>query len=69
MGKSKEVKKFLDNFSEKSFGKSKTKCEEQNICVFCHNVVRMEDFRDDLSRKEYGISGLCQKCQDDVFGV
>jgi hypothetical protein len=26
------------------------------------------DFRDDLSRKEHTISGLCQKCQDEVFG-
>ena len=27
------------------------------------------EFRDELSRKEYTISGLCQKCQDAVFGV
>lgn len=26
------------------------------------------EFRDDLSRKEYSISGLCQKCQDSIFG-
>lgn len=26
-------------------------------------------FRDVLSRKEYCISGLCQKCQDQIFGV
>jgi hypothetical protein len=26
------------------------------------------EFRDDLSRREYRISGLCQKCQDRVFG-
>lgn len=26
-------------------------------------------FRDDLSRKEYTISGLCQTCQDFVFGM
>ncbi|MGH9966886.1 MAG: hypothetical protein ACREBG_03495 [Pyrinomonadaceae bacterium] len=25
-------------------------------------------FRDELSRREYSISGLCQKCQDAVFG-
>lgn len=25
-------------------------------------------FRDELSRKEYTISGLCQVCQDEVFG-
>lgn len=24
-------------------------------------------FKDDLSRREYQISGLCQKCQDEVF--
>lgn len=24
-------------------------------------------FRDDLSRREYRISGLCQECQDSVF--
>ena len=25
-------------------------------------------FRDDLYAKEYTISGLCQSCQDEVFG-
>ena len=24
-------------------------------------------FKDEISRKEYTISGLCQKCQDKVF--
>jgi len=27
-----------------------------------------KEFNDDLSRKEYTISGLCQKCQNEVFG-
>ena len=26
------------------------------------------EFRDSLSMKEYTISGLCQECQDKVFG-
>lgn len=26
-----------------------------------------ESFRDGASRKEYAISGLCQKCQDKLF--
>jgi hypothetical protein len=26
------------------------------------------EFRDHLSAKEYRISGLCQKCQDAIFG-
>ena len=25
-------------------------------------------FRDDISRKEFAISGMCQECQDSVFG-
>jgi hypothetical protein len=39
---------------------------EQNICPSCKKPIGM--FRDALSRKEYGISGLCQLCQDKVFG-
>lgn len=27
-----------------------------------------DEFRDALSVKEFFISGLCQECQDDVFG-
>lgn len=34
----------------------------------CAQPINMDDFKDDLSRKEYQISGLCQKCQDSVFG-
>ena len=26
------------------------------------------EFEDEVSRKEYSISGLCQKCQNKVFG-
>ena len=25
-------------------------------------------FRDELSKKEYGISAMCQTCQDEIFG-
>jgi hypothetical protein len=39
-------------------------------CVTCDStLLRGVDFRDDLSRKEYGISGMCQKCQDVAYGV
>ena len=37
-----------------------------NTCVFCKDPDL--NFRDQLSEKEYTISGICQKCQDDVFG-
>jgi hypothetical protein len=41
---------------------------EFRLCPFCSMPVNDEDFRDELSRKESRISGLCQKCQDDFFG-
>jgi len=69
MKRTKELQNFLDRFTEKTFGKSQTEAKEQKICVFCHKLIKMEDFRDQLSIKEYNISGLCQKCQDDTFGV
>lgn len=41
---------------------------ENNQCAFCgSDKTKPEDFRDELSRKEYEISGICQRCQDDIF--
>jgi ribosomal protein L37AE/L43A len=49
------------------FGKE-VKLVEQHKCPFCKKKVNEKDFRDELSRKEYKISGLCMKCQDKMFG-
>lgn len=38
------------------------------LCPFCDNAIGIGDFRDPLSLREYEISGLCQECQDEVFG-
>ena len=35
-------------------------------CPMCEQPIG--EFRDELSVKEYEISGLCQSCQDDFFG-
>ena len=68
MGKSPKITKVLDNITKDTFGKSKTDAEEEKVCVFCHKPINFKDFRNEISRKEYAISGICQKCQDDVFG-
>lgn len=36
-------------------------------CPLCVEEVNTSDFRDDLSRKEFRISGMCQGCQDKFF--
>jgi len=40
---------------------------ERGLCPFCGR--RPGRFRDLLSRREFEISGLCQDCQDEVFGL
>ena len=37
-------------------------------CPFCGKPVKLEDFTDRLSKREFQISGICQKCQDKTFG-
>ena len=36
-------------------------------CPFCEKRINLNEFRDELSLKEYTISGLCQSCQDEFF--
>lgn len=39
----------------------------EGTCVICGVSVNVNALRDELSRREYQISGLCQECQDGVF--
>ena len=56
-----------DLLRQLGFGKEIERAEAR-LCPFCGLPVNMEDFRDELSRKESRISGLCQNCQDEFFG-
>jgi len=37
----------------------------EGICAVCEEKIH--GFRDELSEREFLISGLCQKCQDKTF--
>jgi hypothetical protein len=42
----------------------------KGLCMTCPSKGNVAtSFTDDVSRKEYGISAMCQKCQDDIFEV
>ena len=56
----------LDRWIFCKFGIDRTKSIENDICVECGRPAAK--FRDTLSRHEYTISGLCQGCQDSIFG-
>ena len=57
--------KFKDDLALNLFGRSRTLAVVGKSCVSCGKPAT--NFRDELSRKEFGISGLCEKCQDLVF--
>ena len=40
----------------------------EGLCVLCHTEgIEISSFTDDLSVKEYQISGMCQVCQDSIW--
>lgn len=40
---------------------------ENGQCPFCGKDMSNPSFRDELSKKEFMISGICQECQDNYF--
>ena len=61
-----DVDKFKEKAALKFFGRSRSLAIGGSQCVSCGKFNL--EFRDELSCKEYSISGLCQRCQDFVFG-
>jgi|TARA_R110000765_G_scaffold174001_1_gene278704 uncharacterized CHY-type Zn-finger protein len=64
--KTKEMENFLSGFTSQMFGTNYTECKNNNQCVICGGVA--DKFTDELSRKEFQISAMCQTCQDNTFG-
>jgi hypothetical protein len=40
---------------------------DSGCCPFCKKQVDPAEFKDELSIREFRISGLCQNCQDGLF--
>jgi hypothetical protein len=59
---------LLDAFlSTLNGGKVREDIIRQGLCMTCDRTTKAT-FRDEASRNEYRISGMCQSCQDKVFG-
>lgn len=65
--KSPDVRYFLEGMTKALFGRGLEDCMFNGICVGCHGSIEDYDFRDEISKKEYTISGFCQTCQDKTF--
>lgn len=67
MAKARTQSERTDAASAVLFGMKKTDASEHAVCVICRKPS--VEFRDEISRREYRISGTCQVCQDETFGV
>lgn len=56
----------IDDFLKNSLGFDRKGSIQSDKCVSCKGDAK--EFRNDISRNEYRISGMCQECQDSVFG-
>tara|TARA_R110002051_G_C8561763_1_gene474305 strand:+ start:271 stop:495 length:225 start_codon:yes stop_codon:yes gene_type:complete len=57
----------IDNAITSIFGINRRESIELKECVFCSTEVELDSFKDEVSLKEFHISGICQDCQDKVF--
>lgn len=53
------------DFMEKVFPEQVAR-QKAGLCPTCGGKIT--EFRNTISQKEFEISGMCQKCQDEVFG-
>ena len=61
--KTNAMNEMLENF----FQNNRIENIKADICVSCGEPAT--EFSDEVSRREFSISGLCQKCQDIAFAI
>lgn len=59
--KSPEVKSLIESLFPETL-----QAIDNKICPHCRSAIG--NFKNEFSRKEFLISGLCQSCQDNFFG-
>jgi len=62
--KAPEINNLIDALNPAGF--KRTTSIKMDMCSRCGEAAT--EFRDAVSRREYRISGWCQKCQDEMFG-
>ncbi len=51
----------------KKFFPKEVKAYEEGNCPLCAKKVDIKEFKDQISKDEFKISGICQACQNNVF--
>lgn len=63
--KSEGIRRALDFLAAGLYGRPASQCIQEDVCVKCGQPA--VEFADEVSKREFAISGLCQACQDVVF--
>lgn len=58
----------IDEVIKEVLGINRVESIKSDKCVFGDPPHDATEFRNEVSQKEYRISGLCQSCQDLIFG-
>ena len=59
----------VDSFLTNLTGSDRKASVKNKVCVFCKEDVAINSFKDELSFREFHISGMCQTCQDSTFNL
>jgi hypothetical protein len=59
-------KEFSNNLAKEIYGKNPSDCMAEGVCIQCGENA-MENCYSEVGRKEFYISGLCEKCFDSIF--
>lgn len=60
-----EKSKGIENFLKNLMGFDRRDFIKKDICTLCKKPAT--NFKDEISRKEFSISGFCQECQNKAF--
>lgn len=65
--KAPEIERELEHRCQEAFGRGRIASIRADVCVCCGKSATQ--FRNEVSVKEFTLSGFCQDCQDVTFGV
>ena len=58
--------KFKQNLQEEIYGKDSTENKTKGLCIQCKHPA-LKNCYSEAGRREFKISGLCEKCFDAIF--
>ncbi len=58
---------FKDIMSKELYGETTGEVQDRGICIQCKEEALPKCYSE-AGRREYGISGLCERCFDEITG-